>query len=320
MTTQAGTASPWRAPLGAWLQEHAASLSLDAERVEMRELVNPSGWHENVACLVLGGASRLHVKLTRHGDGLRQTYRLRERLASRYRMPPILAWIELDGFVGIVKPSVPAKLGGHGVIPALLPVINRLHGDRELLDALSTPAKTMREAFADLWIERLTEDLDELQAEDRMPPFVTREMAGWMREETVRLEAMTRTASFDLPADSPVHQDLHLGNVLVEPDGTWWLIDWDDLSRGDPAADMATLLAPLLERGKRPEELLGERPASFMERFALSSRAVVLDIIVDSLADWADAGQSPESANSVRRDKRAAHESALRAYGIRYTD
>jgi len=317
MDTQAQ--APWRAPLSAWLREHAKSLSLDADRVELQELVNPSGWHANVACLVSDGGSRLHVKLTRYRDGLLQTYRLRERLASRYHMPPILAWIALDGFAGIVMPSVPAGPGGCDVIPALVPVINQLHGDRELLDALPTPAKSMRDAFSDLWIERFTEDLDELEAEDKMPPFVTRELAGWMRAETGQLERMTAAAAFDLPADSPVHQDLHLGNVLVEPDGTWWLIDWDDLARGDPAADMATLLAPLLEQGARPEVLLGERSAAFMARFALCSRAVLLDNVIDSLADWADAGRSPGSADAIRRENRAVHEDALRTYRDRYT-
>ena len=44
----------------------------------------------------------------------------------------------------------------------------------------------------------------------------------------------------DLPdGTSLLHGDFHPGNLLPAPLGGWWIIDWVDAARGDPAADLA---------------------------------------------------------------------------------
>ncbi|PJF46035.1 MAG: hypothetical protein CUN48_15850, partial [Candidatus Thermofonsia Clade 3 bacterium] len=168
------------------------------------------------------------------------------------------------------------------------------------------------------WIERFTSDLDELEGSSSVPPFVSPATMQWMRQETGRLAAMTEAAPFAAKPTAAIHGDLHLANVLVEATGRWWLIDWDDLAYGDPAADLAMVLAPLIARGESVEALLGTRDDAFLCRFALCQRAVLLDLVIDSLADWADADRLPAAAAAVRHAKRAAHERGLVVYRKRY--
>lgn len=280
----------WCGLLLAWLRGHAATLGLDAAHLEVGRVVNPTGWHANVACTVSDGSSSVHVKLSRDHGKMTKVYAVADHLTSRYRMPPILARIDIGDLVGFAMPRIPSQPATEALIPSVIDLADRLHRDVELAGALPEEERprTFREAFLDLWIERFTSDLDELDTENRVPPFVTTSTMDWMREETARLADMTSGSSFDGEPTGPVHGDLHLANALVEP-GTWWLIDWDDLHRGDPAADLAMLLSPLIERGQSVDELLGERNKAFAERFAVCQRAVLLDLVIDSLADWADA-------------------------------
>ncbi|MCS7040480.1 MAG: hypothetical protein RMN24_15955, partial [Anaerolineae bacterium] len=66
------------------------------------------------------------------------------------------------------------------------------------------------------------------------------------------------------------------------------------------------------------EAWLGTRAADFLCRFALHRRAVLLDLVIDSLADWADADRVPEAAGSIRQAKRTAHERGLVVYKKHY--
>jgi aminoglycoside phosphotransferase (APT) family kinase protein len=311
--------SDWRGLLLAWLKGHAAALGLDAPRVEVERVVNPTGWHANVACTITDGSTSLHAKLSRDHAEMAKVYNVSGLLTSRYRMPPILAWIDVGEFVGFAMPSIPSQPATEELIPSVIELADGLHRDAELAAALLEDEQpdTFREAFLDVWIERFTTDLDELETGKKVPPFVTASTMDWMREETARLADMTDVTSFDAEPTGPVHGDLHLANVLVEP-GTWWLIDWDDLHRGDPAADLAMLFSPLIERGESFDELVGERDKAFAERFAVCQRAVVLDLVIDSLADWADADQAPDAAPSIRATKRRVHERGLAMYRERY--
>jgi len=288
-------------------------------RLQIVRAINPSGWHANIACTVTDGVSTLHVKLTSAPAGLRRAFGLRDRLTSRYHAPPILAWIDLGDLVGIAMPSITAEPATESLLADLMTVANRLHEDRELAAALPDRPTTLGQAFLDLWIERFVSDLAELESDKKVPPFVSAETFEWMRAETLRLAAVASSGAFDGPTVSPVHGDLHFGNVLVEPDGRWWLIDWDGLHRGDPAADLAILLTPLVERNGSVDRFLGPRDDSFMERFALCARAVILDGAIDSLTDWADADAVPSARDAVRTEKRATHERALRIYRERYS-
>jgi len=316
VTSDAGIG--WTRALEEWMLQRPEQFGWTSGRLQIVRVVNPSGWHANIACTVTDGVSTLHVKLTSAPAGLRRAYEARDRLASRYHAPPILAWIDLGDLVGIAMPSITARPATEPLLADLVAVANGLHADRELAAALPDRPPTLRQAFVDLWIERFVSDLEALESDKKVPPFVSAETFDWMRAETSRLAAMASSGAFDAPTVSPVHGDLHFGNVLVEPDGRWWLIDWDGLHRGDPAADLAILLTPLIDRHGSVDHLLGPRDATFMERFALCARAVILDGAIDSLTDWADADAVPGARDAVRTEKRAMHERSLRLYRERY--
>jgi len=311
--------SGWTRALEEWMLQRPEQFGWTSGRLRVVRVVNPSGWHANIACTVTDGVSTLHVKLTGARAGLRRAFEVRDRLTSRYHAPPILSWIDLGDLVGIAMPSIVAQPATELLTADLMAAANLLHEDCELAAALPDRPLTLRQAFLDLWIERFVSDLEELESEKKVPPFVSAETFEWMRTETSRLAGMTSSGAFDGPTVSPVHGDLHFGNVLVEPDGRWWLIDWDELHRGDPAADLAILLTPLVERNVSVEHFLGPRDAAFMERFALCARAVILDGAIDSLTDWADADAVPGARDAVRTEKRATHERALRMYRERYS-
>ncbi|WP_426571154.1 phosphotransferase family protein [Aquihabitans sp. McL0605] len=44
--------------------------------------------------------------------------------------------------------------------------------------------------------------------------------------------------AYHVPGDAVLHRDLHPGNVILSPDGPV-VIDWTNVQRGDPAADVA---------------------------------------------------------------------------------
>jgi hypothetical protein len=315
----AAAAPPWREPLERWLRAHAAGLGLDPARLQVSPVVNPSGWMANVACTVSDGSARLHVKLGDAREEIARLYDLRAQL-QRHQAPPVLAFIDLDPWAGVVTPSIDGPPPTEALLPQLVAAANALHADRDLLARLPEHPRTFGQAFRDLWIERLAPDLSELSAEGLVPPFVSPSTFAWMQSEVARLADATAAPAFDAPTSGPAHNDLHLGNLLVDRDGAFWIIDWDEMGRGDPAADLAILLSAPLERGDPIEALLGPRDPAFRERFALCARAVLLDGVVDSLADWAHAGDAPsaDDAAAIRAAKRAEHERCLAAYRARY--
>lgn len=314
------TAPPLRTQFEAWCLARVDELGLSGRDLLIEQMANPSGWYQNTLYRVSDGASALVAKLGPDREALRSTYDLRDVLVPRYRCPPVVSWIELDEVVGYVMQHVPSIPAPEDVIPGVLETMDRLLGDSELAARLPDEDQpdTMREAFGDIWIERLTSDLGELEAEDKVPPFISASLLDWMRYETSLLEELTRVSAFDLEPIGAVHGDLHLANVLVEPSGRWWIVDWDGVHCGDPAADAATLLQPLIERGESLEQLLGQRDEHFRARFDVCARAVLLDLVVDSLADWADADLSPGLADEIRSSMRSTHERALVAYRERY--
>lgn len=310
----------WREPLLRWTQTHATSLGLRGDRLTLTRVVNPTGWYANVSCTIADGVAQFHAKRSREPAALRHVLAVADLLTSRYRMPPILAWIDLGEWTGILMPSIPSVPAPESLIPTVMDLADRLHADVELAAALPQEGRpaSFREAFLTTWIERFTTDLAEIESSDNAPPFVSAATMRWMRRETGRLADMTATAAFAAKPVAVVHGDLQLANVLVEATGRWWLVDWDEMGYGDPAADLAMLLTPSIERDEPVEAWLGRRDPDFLHRFELHRRAVLLDLVIDSLADWADAERVPEAAAAVRTAKRAAHERGLAVYRKRY--
>lgn len=115
----------------------------------------------------------------------------------------------------------------------------------------------------------------------------------------------------------PVHGDLWLNNILWGSRDEWYLVDWDDMRIGDPAADLATLLGPTAQ-DPRPLKMLeradGVLTSAERERLPLLGRATLFDWVIDPLSDWIDAGTAPEHEHAVRAEKERVHKRALACY------
>jgi aminoglycoside phosphotransferase (APT) family kinase protein len=107
----------------------------------------------------------------------------------------------------------------------------------------------------------------------------------------------------------------------VVPSGEWFVLDWDDLGLGDPVLDVAVLLWPRLRAAPdawRAYPVPGRGAPALAARMGLHLRALLLDEVVDSLADWVEAATIPEHLEAVRPVKRRVHERALALCRERY--
>jgi hypothetical protein len=77
------------------------------------------------------------------------------------------------------------------------------------------------------------------------------------------------------------------------------------------------LLGPLWRQGKLSQSEIEHRlpgGLAFRERFNLCLRALVLDEIIDTLADWVESGFAPDHQAVVRPAKERTHREALELY------
>jgi hypothetical protein len=307
----------WDAAVLEWARPRAASLGLDAARLQIVRVVNPSGWFMNQSFGLTDGHARLHGKLAPHDadtvDDMRRVFACGDALRP-YHAPAFVAWMELGDWCGYLTAHVDGTEPERTLVPEIVAVVERLHVDERLAASLPTGITTTRDAFAELFLGRFTEDLTGLEP----PPFVSAETFAWMHTEVERLRASTAIAAFDEPARAVVHGDLHLGNILVERSGAWWIVDWDEMHRGDAAIDLAILLRPWIAHGESVDAFVHAKDAAFRERFAVACRAVVLDEIIDTLANWATATEVPAVTESVRAKMQRIHERALVEYRGRY--
>ena len=324
------------AELRAWLLG-APELGLDPGRLRVEYVLNWGGF-VNASFHVADGARALHAKLATEPEaraGLRRWLAVAPRLAARYHAPRVVAAIALErsGAEGMLFDHIPGETPDvlpRAVAAEMLAVLRRLHGDAGLardVARLAPPPESCARAFLDSYVERFDADLAFIA--ERRPPFVSDATYAWMRDESAALAAAVRaSAAFAEPASSAVHADLWASNVRLAPDGGWFLLDWDGISIGDPAMDVAMLLAAtsadadmrdaldLLTPLDQPDD--DEGAGAFMERLGVYARAILLDWTIDPLADWLAASAVPEHAERVRAEKRRTHERSLARYRARY--
>jgi hypothetical protein len=263
--------------------------------------------------------------------GLEQWREIRAILSGRYHAPRMLDWVQIPGtdFEGGVFeyiPGQPAELAAQpDLLDSIVNLLGRLHADRELASILLSIEgiiPTCTDYFLSVYIDRFDEDLAEIAGD--MPPFVTLELLDWMMGETRELEGLARDLpAFQQAAGSPTHGDLWPSNILVTENGHFYIIDWDDLALGDPALEYSILLGPLWRHGSLSMAELERRLPNdpiFKERFQVCLRALVLDEVIDSLADWVESGFVPEHQFTMRSAKERAHREALGLYKQLYQE
>jgi aminoglycoside phosphotransferase (APT) family kinase protein len=306
------------------LERDAAGLGLDAAALELRYVLNWGGF-VNTSFQVSDGVRTLHLKLAGEAEQIGKLARWRQQrapLEERYAAPRMLGWLEVAG-TPLQGPVFESVAGTHprSLTPALLArlsvVLHALHGDDGLARRLGGEARICRDTFREFYLERFAGDLEMIAATP--PPFVSSARLQWMQDQARALAAEAEASdAFSDQARSAIHGDLWLDNLLVDGDGHCWLLDWDDLAVGDPAADWAMLLGPTaddltpLRLDDVPEGVAMD--AAMHERLRLYARASLLDWVIDPLADYLDADAAPEHAESVREEKRRVHEAALERY------
>ncbi len=310
-----------------YFRKHAAQYGLNPATIEARYILNWGGF-VNASFRLTDGAKNYHLKLADDSDSLERLKRWREfsaLLASRYHAPRILEWLRVPrtGFEGALFeyiPGRPADLAGQPeVLEGVLDLLNHLHADQELGAALATiegEIPTCTEYFLSVYIDRFDGDL--LIVAGDLPPFVPLSLLNWMMGETRELEGLARDLpAFHQPAASPTHSDLWPSNILVGEENRFWIIDWDDLALGDPALEFSILLGPLWRHGQLSrtdiERRLPGDPA-FRERFDLCLRALILDEVIDTVADWVESDFAPDHQAEIRPAKERAHREALELY------
>lgn len=316
-----------------WFQAHGGRFGLSGSPVSCRAVLNLGGF-TNRSFTIEDGRRRLHLKLADEANapGLRRWMRVHGDLEVAYRAPRLLGALEGAGIAGealaLVFEHVPGRplnpLHERGALQDALVLAARLHHDVALGDRLGPPSRAGGRACADdlieTYAERLRADLAVVEPAVAELEFVSADFPAWARSEIDALEAAVQAdPAFAVPATAVVHGDLHVGNLLLGLDGGWWVLDWDDLhAGGDGALDATNLLRPLLLRGLGADLLTEYARAAecpgVEDRAILYRRAMLLDEIIDSLADYVEADAMPAHRKAVRAIKAAAHLEALPIY------
>lgn len=312
------------------LQTQAVNLGLRTDQLTVEHVLNWGGFG-NASFHVGDGTRRVHLKLTRDADSqnaLRRWRELRTILEERYHAPTMLGWLTVPGtaYEGPIFEFVEGEFLDAcrmpGTLKEVLRIVGLLHADLELAQKI-TPSKRIRtylDCFRSRYIEMLREDLKEIQIEP--PPFISPARLRWMSEQVEVLEKMAQeSGAFDDIAQAVTHWDLWSGNILVHPSGRFYILDWDDVSLGDPAMDFSAAIFPTTCTPAPCDWRDYSIPAgdeAFASRMALYRRTQVLDWVIDVLADWIDCRQAPSFQSEVRARKQAEHENFFRIYQTNY--
>ena len=303
------------------LPERLAGCNLTPGKTRATYVMNRGGF-VNRSFEVSDGTVRYHLKLSEDADFLRAFRDTHEILQRLYHAPALIRWVEFPeiGYTGLLQRHVNGRRfsfqNDAGLLPQLIETADHLHHDTELRGYLAATGmpRSRLDYFAGTYIDRFTIDLEGLA--DERPAFISESLLRWMQDEVRQLEeaAALVTGFHDLAVDA-VHGDLHEGNILVAGD-EWFIVDWDDLSLGDPAVEFAILIWPVVYATGRSWQSFGlpSNDMDFGERITVSLRAQLLDAVIDSLADYVDARIVPERMAEIQDVKRREHERALELY------
>lgn len=155
-------------------------------------------------------------------------------------------WVTLEAFTLALYPFVAGRMGADGGLTseqwrAFGALIKQVHGCR-LPEAVR--GKVRRETFVP-GDRGLVERLDEAVEEGRIENGEARAFAAFWRERWVLTRAVTARADAlgaalrESGAKTVLcHGDMHPWNILVEEDGAWWLVDWDEVTLAPKERDL----------------------------------------------------------------------------------
>jgi aminoglycoside phosphotransferase (APT) family kinase protein len=247
---------------------------------------------------VLVGGERLWVKVAANDEedaGLKTWASVAAQLADRHGAPPVLDVLEVAGRTGLLFPFLDGEVASHATVrdryAEVQAVLDGLHSDRDLAERLGGPS-TSAEVFRYVWVSRFDADLEIIAG------YVAPDIHEYLSAE---VEALTGLVdSLDERVHVAMHGDPWHENLMFGPERVW-LLDWEELSVGDPVVDDAILLMDA--RGARGADW---PPGA---RFDVARRSLMLDAAVDSAADWVQ-----NSDPSIQAWKEKAYLDGLEAY------
>lgn len=159
-------------------------------------------------------------------------------------VPQLLATGEADSDLGtyrvLVLQAVDGRQPGGPWTEADLAAVHATCGQ---LGARLTPApeSLWEDELADVMLgdEATTAYFDRLVAGE---VEVTWGQPGWVAERAPELADLVHAARPALRGDTAVHGDLRADNLVLDQDGTAWVVDWNWLSRGPAWSDLVGVL------------------------------------------------------------------------------
>ncbi len=309
-----------------WAKANSRLIGFTGSRIEAEYIWNPGGFI-NQSYRLSDGETVRHLKLAQgeRAPRLKQWAMLSEHLTSHYNAPRLIEEVTQEIIPGYSYGLVFDYIKGtplsscsnpNAVLEHVLQALNRLHADQELKKGAGAQARSYAETFAEEYIARFEEDLETIRSEKQLLDFVTDDALDWFDSEVKTLNLLVhQQPSFQKQAMDTVHNDLNWQNVLVEENGRFWIIDWDDLSAyGDAAMDNSVFLWPLYRSKDWPywkERLLELEGRECFDRMELYFRAKLLDDVIDVLADYVEAEKLPEVKQQTQQQAKEIH---LRAY------
>lgn len=307
-----------------WAQK--AGLGLDIDDTDIQYIWNPGGF-VNQSYQISDEKKHLHVKFAKrdHQPKLQQWARHNKHLTEHYQAPMLVMDIHEsvipDHPYGLVFEFFSGEVWENQAwTDEIFSKVSQLHGDQKLKRMLGAAKKRCTDAFIETYIHRFREDMKIIDANREILSFVEKETFEWFHDVTDQLEEeVLHSPHFDRPADDVVHNDLNQQNILVNADG-FCMIDWDDLTLGDGAADYASLLWSWVytEEWSMWEErvrvLAGDER---FERMGLYFKAKLLDGIIDVLADYVEAEEFPDVKERTQHRAKVTHLHALELYKTR---
>ena len=267
----------------------------------------------------------LHVKLwpTERQTARDRWLAVHDLLESRHNAPRIVDTVDLPevAMTGLVFEHIEGvEPIGRSSTDRLLGIARRLHADEQLAAKLGLRkgTTTVGQYFGALHVRRL--DIDISIIRDSAPPSIADDrLVAWMEGETRKLERTAGSSpAFDVQAQWPTHGDLYEGNTLQADSGDLYVFDWDDLARGDPAADYIIILEESAQRDPGFDwrafgvEATDDGFAERMRFYALLYR------MIDGLAEYLGLDATDPLLAPISREKHDAFEKGLVLYRERY--
>lgn len=181
-----------------------------------------------------------------------------------------------DGMPFVVQDFIDGATAGErwsDALPALAATLARLHAATARLEGVPFPVPP--EDFALPFEAQLLDDLRALERigpRDRFGPRALRDLLLPRREELLRVLERARAyraLALARPRELVAcHTDAHGGNVLLDPHGRLWLLDWETARLAPREHDLWMVHAHLETFLSAYEAALGARPALDADLFA----------------------------------------------------